>query len=143
MNLLKETLEMLSTHKKLPEDVQWVGSDDGKYAVDWHAFEAMADIEYSNGYGGQEIVGDLVVVGPDWWLARHEYDGAEWWEFRSLPRWSTAPQLFCAVKRIGYECDLASLQEEWEKRHPAPSVEGKPEKESLDPEGEGWEWPTK
>ena len=28
---------------------------------------------------------DLLIVGDDWWLERHEYDGAEWWEFKTLP----------------------------------------------------------
>lgn len=26
-----------------------------------------------------------MVVGDDWWLERHEYDGSEWWEFKRLP----------------------------------------------------------
>lgn len=25
---------------------------------------------------------DLIVCGKNWWLERHEYDGAEWWEFK-------------------------------------------------------------
>lgn len=27
----------------------------------------------------------LIVVGKDFWLERHEYDGSEWWEFKSIP----------------------------------------------------------
>ena len=28
---------------------------------------------------------DLVVVGEGWWLERCDYEGAEWWEFKTLP----------------------------------------------------------
>jgi hypothetical protein len=27
----------------------------------------------------------IIVVGKDWWLERHEYDGSEWWEFKTMP----------------------------------------------------------
>jgi hypothetical protein len=27
----------------------------------------------------------LEIVGDDWWLERHEYDGAEWWEYKTKP----------------------------------------------------------
>lgn len=32
-----------------------------------------------------ESVLDLLVVGNNWWLERHNYDGSEWWEFKRLP----------------------------------------------------------
>lgn len=28
----------------------------------------------------------LKIVGDNWWLERHEYDGAEWFEFKTLPQ---------------------------------------------------------
>jgi hypothetical protein len=34
---------------------------------------------------GVEIDMGLIVVGKDFWLERHEYDGSEWWEFKSIP----------------------------------------------------------
>lgn len=27
-----------------------------------------------------------MIVGDDWWMERHEYDGSEWWEFKELPK---------------------------------------------------------
>lgn len=84
-NLLKETIEDLKKHGKGPTDVRWVGSSDGAYWVDWAAFAAIANVEYDDGFGGQEIASDLVVVGDDWWLEREEYDGSEWWSFKRAP----------------------------------------------------------
>ena len=33
MHLLNETVEFMRAHGKTPDDVRWVGSADGKYAV--------------------------------------------------------------------------------------------------------------
>ena len=41
---------------------------------------------YDNGFGGAEVHGDLKIVGNDWWMERGEYDGSEWWEFKTLPK---------------------------------------------------------
>ena len=68
-NLLKETLEVLEKYGKSPKDVRWVGSRDGRYAITWEEFEKIADIEYDNSFGAQEVAMDLVVVGDDWWLS--------------------------------------------------------------------------
>jgi len=87
MNLLKETIETLELYDKSPKDVRWVGTEDGKYAISWEEFEKIAkDVEYYSGYGLQEIPDNLVVVGDDWWLERAEYDGSEWWEFKTMPK---------------------------------------------------------
>ncbi|NCB47635.1 hypothetical protein EOM81_11535 [bacterium] len=83
-NLLKETIEVLAENGKSEADVLWVGNK--KAYVSWADFAEYAkNLEYDSGYGGNEIDGGLLVVGLDWWLERHEYDGSEWWEFKSLP----------------------------------------------------------
>lgn len=82
-NLLKETAEKLKDNGKTPDDVLWVGSV-GSYST-WENFAIVANVEYDSGYGGAEVAEDLLVVGKNWWLERHEYDGSEWWEFKSLP----------------------------------------------------------
>jgi hypothetical protein len=91
-NLLKETIEAIEWNESSVADVQWVGSVDGTYVCTWEQFTQLADFEYDDGYGAQEIASDLVVVGTDWWLERHEYDGAERWEHKSLPIKSETPQ---------------------------------------------------
>ncbi len=83
-NLLQETLEDLTSNSRSVDEVFWVGTD--KLVSTWAQFAELAkDINYDAGYGGAEINDNLVVVGFDWWLERHEYDGAEWWEFKTLP----------------------------------------------------------
>lgn len=84
MNLLKETVEILTDNKKQPKDVLWCGSDEFGW-FSWEDFVKVADIEYDHGYGGQEIARDLLIVGNDWYLERHEYDGSEWWEYKTIP----------------------------------------------------------
>jgi len=96
-NLLKETVEYLTWVHKTTDDVRWVGSHDGKYAMSWDEFALIADIEYDAGYGGQEIASDLVVVGDDWWFTRSEYDGSEGWRFNTKP-YQEAARKFTHVK---------------------------------------------
>ena len=109
MNLLNETLKALETHNISAEDVLWVGSMDGKMAIRWDAFELIADkTNYNNGYGGVEIADDLVVVGNGWWLERGEYDGSEWWEFKTMPARVVAPKPFESVYSDGWK-SLASI----------------------------------
>ena len=82
-NLLKETLDVLSKNGKTIQDVKWIGSETEKVSID--EFLVVADKEYDSGYGGQEVADDLLIVGDNWWLERHEYDGSEWWEYKELP----------------------------------------------------------
>lgn len=86
MNLLDETLETLSEHNLTIEDVKWIGSINGDYQCSINEFLELANREYDNGFGAPEVCGDLVIVGDDWWLERHEYDGSEEWEFKRLPK---------------------------------------------------------
>lgn len=99
-NLLTETLALLSHNGKAPADVRWVGvlhpawlaGINPQEAAEpiptgtWDDFASFADFEYDNGYGGNVVEGDLVIVGDDWWLERGGYDGSEWWEFKALPQ---------------------------------------------------------
>lgn len=100
MNLLYETKAVLGRYGKLPEDVKWVGRPSTNAVCSWGEFATQADIDYDNGYGGQEIPSDLVVVGSDWWLERAEYDGAEWWEYKKFPaKWA------CETADLGLKLD--------------------------------------
>ena len=84
-NLLKETKEILERHSKTFDDILFVGdkSDHSKMTV--KEFLEHANFEYVDGYGLEEINTDLILVGKDFWLERHEYDGSEWWEYKSMP----------------------------------------------------------
>ena len=85
MNLLQETLDALEENGKTPADVRYVGRASISAKCSWEDFAKQSDFEYDNGYGGAEISTDLVAVGDNWWLERAEYDGSEWWEFKTFP----------------------------------------------------------
>lgn len=51
----------------------------------WDEFAARANFVYDAGFGGPEINESLRIIGDNWWLERHEYDGSEWWEYKTLP----------------------------------------------------------
>ena len=84
MNLLKETKQILKENGKKIEDIKWIGSN--KNYVDIEKFIEIADTKYDDGYGASEVATNLLIVGDDWWLEREEYDGSEWWEFKSIPK---------------------------------------------------------
>ena len=96
MNLLKETIEKLRKHNKEPKDVLYCGTPDFGYFT-WEDFEKVADIEYDEGFGGQRVAEDLIIVGNGFWLERHEYDGSEWWEYKAI---IAKPEKYNKPKRL-------------------------------------------
>ena len=96
-NLWNETLSVLETNRKTISDILWVGSEDGKYFIPLTELQTVLNIDYDSGYGAQEIASDLVIVGIDWWLERHEYDGAELWHFKCIPVLSQKPEQIIRV----------------------------------------------
>ena len=70
--------------KKATADVRWVQWE--TFYCSWEEFASIANFDYDNDFGGNEIKLSLKVVGDDWWLERGEYDGSEWWEFKTQPR---------------------------------------------------------
>ena len=95
MNLLKETNHVLKENGKSLKDIKWVGCNE--FTIPLENFVTCADNVYDNGYGAQEVAIDLVIVGDDWWMERHEYDGSEWWEYKELPQ---QPSEEKRVKRV-------------------------------------------
>jgi hypothetical protein len=103
-NLLEETLHDLKIYDHKTEDVLWVGTADGTKSISWKGFAALAkNTNYNAGFGGPEIRMSLVVVGENWWLERHEYDGSEWWEYKRLPELVINPGRLYAVLDDGFE----------------------------------------
>lgn len=83
-NFKEEILYNLNKYGKTINDIVSVQGDDFK--VDKDKFLYLCDFNYSSGYGAAEIPQDLKIVGSDWWIERHEYDGSEWFEFKCMPR---------------------------------------------------------
>jgi len=84
VNLLKETLEFLKEYDLTEKDI--VAVQGSRFGISVEDFLELAkNTDYNDGYGAQEIAADLKVIGKDWRIERHEYDGSEWWEFKSYP----------------------------------------------------------
>ena len=84
MNLKTETVEILKRHNKTIEDIKFICSCDDNIPIEM--FFIKADREYDSGFGGAEVDECLMIVGDNWWLERVEYDGSEWWEFKTIPQ---------------------------------------------------------
>ena len=82
-NFKEETLKKLKEYGKTVEDIKWIGCRSFKIPPD--LFWELADRFYDCGYGSTEVAPDLLIAGDNWWLERHEYDGAEWWEYKKIP----------------------------------------------------------
>jgi hypothetical protein len=102
-NLYDETCEILARNGKAIEDIQWVSLGGSRWGSVASFSKAAREFTYDPGYGGQEVNSELVLVGPDFWLERNEYDGSEWWEYKAYPG---APDEDNFVEEIG-EFDLA------------------------------------
>jgi hypothetical protein len=83
-SILRETLEVLSEHGKSGEDIIWCGNEEFGYFT-WKEFVELIRL---NPYDDQDqdIPRDLLIVGSDFWLERHECEGGEWWQFNSQPK---------------------------------------------------------
>ena len=81
MNLLNETEEAVKNSGHTPSDIVFIGSEKTGHECTWDEFRLLANREYDDGFGGQEVASDLIIVfsdGQSMW--RGEYDGSEWWE---------------------------------------------------------------
>lgn len=87
-NLYEETLDILKENGKTEKDVVWFGhvfSDYDNWEYSRDKFKELLNYEYDEGFGLAEVDEYLYVVGDNWWLERHQYDGLEWWEYKTLP----------------------------------------------------------
>lgn len=84
MNFKDEIFCYLKKYNKSEKDVIFV-SDGEKYCNFSEFLNIIKDYKYDNGWGIPYINLDLKIIGNDWWLERHEYDGSEGWTFKTLP----------------------------------------------------------
>jgi len=84
-NLLEETEKILKDNGKTLDDIYWWGTRHFEFPKE--KLRQLLNVQYDSGYGGQEILPGLILVGVDFWLTREEYDGKEWWRFNAIPRW--------------------------------------------------------
>lgn len=84
MNLYKEVIEELKDHDKTVQDIVFVAGDNKLIPVD-EFMEYARNFNYNAGFGSEYVNLSLIIVGDNWWLERHEYNGAEWFEFKTIP----------------------------------------------------------
>lgn len=99
MNLLTETIGFMKELGKTPDDVLYVkmtkntgfwnelnDSYPDEIIVDFDAFKKVANHTYNNGYGSNEVNTSTTILFKDnSVMCRWEYDGAEGWEYITLP----------------------------------------------------------
>lgn len=83
---IEEVVEFLEDNGKTKQDVLWCGSEKFWYFSLDELFEIAPKVHYDDGFWGQEIAKDLLIVWEDFWLERWEYDWSEWWEFKQMPK---------------------------------------------------------
>lgn len=72
-------------------DTEW-GEENGKTISlpmnynrhQYETFLSQLDFEYCEGFGGQELFGNIWYEDGTW-SSRGEYDGSEWWDYNSCP----------------------------------------------------------
>jgi hypothetical protein len=80
MNLLRETTAVINEFDHVSTEIVFIGSEGSGHSCTWEEFQTIANIEYDNGFGGQEIASDLIIVFSDGSrMYRNEYDGSECW----------------------------------------------------------------
>lgn len=114
MNLLTETLEDIKRSGHEVCDIIFIGSVESGHSCTWDEFAVMADREYDDGYGAQEVAMDLIIAFSDkTTMWRHEYDGSECWEYSKpfvMPiEQKPIKHLFVDdIDRVGW-CNLSEL----------------------------------
>ena len=97
-NFIEETLEIIGDKgiKECKLGFMSSGDDDTQVHAKGESKEALMSFlnslperarEYDNSYGCQEWEG-WVSFQDGTWIERSEYDGSEWWSYRSCPKLS-------------------------------------------------------
>lgn len=82
MNLLKETLDIITNSRHTTNDIIFIGSEYSGHRCSWEEFTVLANFEYDDRRGGVVIATDLMIVFSDGsFMVRREYDDKEWWEY--------------------------------------------------------------
>jgi hypothetical protein len=88
-NLYEETMAVLKEHGKTFDDIVGICGDD--FQISKNCFLELSNTLYDEDYGAAEVATDLRLVGADFWLERGEYDGREWWDYKTMPNLNNLP----------------------------------------------------
>lgn len=80
-NLLQETIKAIYTSGNTLQEVAFIGSPETGHRCTWREFEKIADVDYDEDFGLQNVACDLVIAFTDGArLVRFDYDGQEIWK---------------------------------------------------------------
>ena len=112
INILQN--HMMDCGEKTPEQIIYIGSEQSGHQCTWVEFQVLADVEYDDGYGAQEVASDLIIVFSDGSkMLRREYDGLEWWEYSApfkAPAEAKPIKGLVVDTQVGW-CTLADMQD--------------------------------
>lgn len=87
VNLWCETVQFLIDNGKTTSDIVFITDGCNCRLTDPKDLQQLLNLNYDNGYGLAEVNPELKLVGKDFWLERSVYDGAEKWEFKTMPKY--------------------------------------------------------
>lgn len=87
VNLWYETIQFLIDNGKTTSSIIFVTDGYNCRLTTSKDLQQLLDFNYDNGYGLAEVNPELKLVGKDFWLERSVYDGAEKWEFKTMPKY--------------------------------------------------------
>lgn len=83
-NFRRETVNFMKNHKQCIENVDYIIVRKDKLIDKDSFFRVINKLSYDSGFGGHVIDLSLYIVFKDGsWMERSEYDGSEWWEYKS------------------------------------------------------------
>lgn len=82
-NFLEETKDEIEESGHTTDDIEFIGNRNRTISLGgWEGFAKAIDRTYDDDFGNAEVAGDLAIFFKDHSVMfRHEYDGAEWWEY--------------------------------------------------------------
>ena len=115
MNFLEETIDKIEAKGQTVENIVFIGSRGSGHSCTWGQFVELANFNYDDGFGGQEIPSDLMIAFSDGaMMTRGEYDGSEWWDYIETFKMPKEQKPIKTLQSKHYWVDIADIQEEAE-----------------------------
>lgn len=83
IDVFDEDPDYIEYQKELYDDFKEFILLEAHSSQDINDFLKFMNTEYDDGYGGQNLFGKVWFYDNSW-IERHEYDGAEWWEYKKF-----------------------------------------------------------
>lgn len=114
-NFLKETKTVIEGSGHTTDDIEFIGNRNRTISLGgWEGFAKAIDRTYYNSYGNAEVAGDFAIFFKDHSVMfRHEYDGAEWWQYIASSESNRKPPVAVLDPEKVWVGTLFSSLEDW------------------------------